>query len=94
MIELIFLGTSEYAQGLVEHVTVLVGVAVGHRAVGGIIHQPYYKNTENEILGRTLWGINGVGFGGFAPTPPPEGKRIITTTRYNWILKWLRLLLF
>ncbi|XP_060826745.1 3'(2'),5'-bisphosphate nucleotidase 1 [Bombus pascuorum] len=73
-------GTSEYAQGLVEHVTVLVGVAVGHRAVGGIIHQPYYKNTENEILGRTLWGINGVGFGGFAPTPPPEEKRIITTT--------------
>ncbi|CAK9822619.1 3'(2'),5'-bisphosphate nucleotidase 1 [Anthophora retusa] len=74
-------GTAEYAQGLVEHVTVLVGVAIGHRAIGGVIHQPYYKNAENEILGRTLWGINGVGFGGFTPIAPPNGKRIITTTR-------------
>uniref|UniRef100_V9IE28 3'(2'),5'-bisphosphate nucleotidase n=1 Tax=Apis cerana TaxID=7461 RepID=V9IE28_APICE len=73
-------GTSEYAQGLVEHVTVLVGVAIGHRAIGGVIHQPYYKNKENEILGRTLWGINGVGFGGFAPIAPPHGKIIVTTT--------------
>ncbi|XP_006623435.1 3'(2'),5'-bisphosphate nucleotidase 1 [Apis dorsata] len=73
-------GTSEYAQGLVEHVTVLVGVAIGHRAIGGVIHQPYYKNNENEILGRTLWGINGVGFGGFAPIAPPHGKIIVTTT--------------
>lgn len=84
-----FLGTSEYAQGLVEHVTVLVGVAIGHRAIGGVIHQPYYKNNENEILGRTLWGINGVGFGGFAPITPPHGKIIVTTTRYNFILKQL-----
>lgn len=84
-----FLGTSEYAQGLVEHVTVLVGVAIGHRAIGGVIHQPYYKNNENEILGRTLWGINGVGFGGFAPIAPPYGKIIVTTTRYNFILKQL-----
>ncbi|KAK9295805.1 hypothetical protein QLX08_010014 [Tetragonisca angustula] len=73
-------GTSEYTKGLVEHVTVLVGVAIGHRAIGGVIHQPYYKNTENETLGRTLWGINGVGFGGFTPTPSVNGKRIITTT--------------
>ncbi|XP_076765644.1 3'(2'),5'-bisphosphate nucleotidase 1 isoform X1 [Xylocopa sonorina] len=76
-----FQGTSEYTQGLVEHVTVLVGVAIGRTAIGGVIHQPYYKNTENEILGRTLWGINGVGFGGFTPSAPPNGKRIITTTR-------------
>lgn len=56
---------------------------MGHRAVGGVIHQPYYKNTENEISGRTFWGINEVGFGGFAPVTPPDGKRIITTTRYG-----------
>lgn len=74
-------GTSEYTQGLVEHVTVLVGVAIGQKAVGGVIHQPYYKNIESGILGRTLWGINGVGFGGFTPNAPPHGKRIITTTR-------------
>ncbi|XP_015610117.1 3'(2'),5'-bisphosphate nucleotidase 1 [Cephus cinctus] len=74
-------GTSEYTQGLVEHVTVLVGVALGERAIGGIIHQPYYNNKETGTLGRTLWGIEGVGYGGFKPIPPPEGKRIITTTR-------------
>lgn len=74
-------GTAEYTQGLVEHVTVLVGVAIGQRAVGGVIHQPYYKNAENNVLGRTLWGINGAGFGGFTPSTPPTGKRIVTTTR-------------
>ncbi|XP_078034236.1 3'(2'),5'-bisphosphate nucleotidase 1 [Augochlora pura] len=74
-------GTSEYTQGLVEHVTVLVGVAVGQKAVGGVIHQPYYKNTDSGILGRTIWGISGVGFGGFSPITPVGGKRIITTTR-------------
>ncbi|KAL2718440.1 hypothetical protein V1478_012316 [Vespula squamosa] len=74
-------GTSEYTQGLVEHVTVLVGVAIGERAIGGVIHQPYYKDNEKGTLGRTLWGINGVGYGGFVPASPPDGKRFITTTR-------------
>ncbi|XP_043274162.1 3'(2'),5'-bisphosphate nucleotidase 1 [Venturia canescens] len=74
-------GTSEYTQGLVEHVTVLVGVAVGDRAVGGVIHQPYYRDAKDSIVGRTLWGIEGVGTGGFKTISPPEGKRIITTTR-------------
>jgi len=74
-------GTSEYTQGLVEHVTVLVGVALGDKAIGGVIHQPYFKNPENGSWGRTIWGIEGVGIGGFTPVPPPEGKRIITTTR-------------
>ena len=32
--------------GLLDHVTVLIGIAAGGKAVGGIIHQPYfnYKN--------------------------------------------------
>ncbi|XP_014472699.1 PREDICTED: 3'(2'),5'-bisphosphate nucleotidase 1 [Dinoponera quadriceps] len=77
-------GTAEYTQGLVEHVTVLVGVAIGRTAIGGVIHQPYYKNDESGMFGRTLWGIDGAGFGGFVPKPPPEGKRIITTTRSHY----------
>lgn len=64
-----------------EHVTVLIGVAIGKTAIGGVIHQPYYKNDESGTFGRTLWGIDGAGYGGFMPTPPPVGKRIITTTR-------------
>ncbi|XP_015120689.1 3'(2'),5'-bisphosphate nucleotidase 1 [Diachasma alloeum] len=74
-------GTSEFTQGLLDHVTVLVGVAVGKKAVGGVIHQPYSKNPQTSSMGRTLWGIDGVGVGGFKPVPPPQGRRIITTTR-------------
>lgn len=76
-------GTAEYTQGLVEHVTVLIGVAIGKTAIGGVIHQPYYKNENGAYVenGRTLWGIDGAGFGGFTPKTPPEEKRIITTTR-------------
>ncbi|KAJ9582848.1 hypothetical protein L9F63_022807 [Diploptera punctata] len=76
-------GTSEYTQGLLDHVTVLIGIAVGDRAVGGVIHQPYYnyKTAGPDDMGRTLWGIRGVGVGGFEPQSPPQGKRIITTTR-------------
>ncbi|KAI4468798.1 (2')5'-bisphosphate nucleotidase 1 [Holotrichia oblita] len=75
-------GTSEYAQGLLDHVTVLVGVAVKGKAVGGVIHQPYYNwLTEADKLGRTIWGLSGLGVGGFTPRSPPEGQLIIATTR-------------
>lgn len=75
-------GTSEYTQGLLDHVTVLIGVAVGDRAVGGVIHQPYFNyQTQKEDLGRTIWGIRGIGIGGFTPKSPPEGQRIVATTR-------------
>lgn len=74
-------GTFEYTRGLVEHVTVLVGIAIKGKAVAGVIHQPYYKNSDGNLLGRTLWGIDGAGHGGFTPIIPPQGKKIITTTR-------------
>lgn len=63
--------------------TVLIGIAIKDRAVAGVIHQPYYnyKSGDEEKLGRTIWGIEGVGVGGFEPRSPPEGKRIVTTTR-------------
>ncbi|CAL1279058.1 unnamed protein product [Larinioides sclopetarius] len=77
-------GTAEYTQGLLDHVTVLIGLAVNGKAVGGVIHQPYY-NYQNEEdlskLGRTMWGIVGAGTHGIDCKKPPENKRIITTTR-------------
>lgn len=73
-------GTSEYTKGLLEHVTVLIGIAIKDRAVGGIIYQPYYKQSNGDI-GRTIWGLKGLGTGGFEPTSPPKGQMIITTTR-------------
>ena len=47
-------------QGYLDHVTVLIGVAVKGRAVGGVIHQPYY-NAQSSHVGRTIWGIVGLG---------------------------------
>lgn len=62
--------------------TVLVGIAVNGKAVGGIIHQPYFNNSlEGESMGRTLWGLIGLGIGGFTPQDPPSGKFIVATTR-------------
>lgn len=48
-----------------------------------MIHQPYYnyKICKCDDQGRTLWGIIGVGVGGFQVRPPPPNKLIIVTTR-------------
>lgn len=46
-------GTSEYTQGLLDHVTVLIGLAVNGKAVGGVIHQPYY-NYKSDLTSQGL----------------------------------------
>lgn len=76
-------GTAEYTQGLLDHVTVLIGVAVKGKAVAGVIHQPYYnyKAGPGAVLGRTVWGVIGVGAFGMEKNAPPADKVIITTTR-------------
>ncbi|XP_041969468.1 3'(2'),5'-bisphosphate nucleotidase 1 isoform X2 [Aricia agestis] len=75
-------GTSEYTQGFLEHVTVLIGISVNEQPVAGVIHQPYYRSlvAGEKILGRTIWGLQEVGVGGFTPAPPPDSL-VITTTR-------------
>ncbi|KAL1460835.1 hypothetical protein WDU94_012778 [Cyamophila willieti] len=79
-------GTREYTQGFLDHVTVLIGISAHGKALAGVIHQPFYnykaKDTDpNSPLGRTIWGIQDLGVGGYTPQPPPSDKRIITTTR-------------
>ncbi|KAK7104394.1 3'(2'),5'-bisphosphate nucleotidase 1-like isoform X4 [Littorina saxatilis] len=76
-------GTAEYTQGLLDHVTVLIGVSVNGIATGGVIHQPYYnyKAGPDAKLGRCIWGMVGLGAFGFERQTPPEGLNIITTTR-------------
>ncbi|XP_013417261.1 3'(2'),5'-bisphosphate nucleotidase 1 isoform X2 [Lingula anatina] len=76
-------GTAEYTQGLLDHVTVLIGIAVKGKAVAGVIHQPYYnyKAGPGATLGRTIWGMVGLGAFGYTQKQPPKGKNIITTTR-------------
>ncbi|ALC46919.1 CG7789 [Drosophila busckii] len=73
-------GTAEFTKGFVEHVTVLIGIAIKNTAVGGIIHQPFYKQANGE-LGRTIWGLKGLGTGGFTSKAAPAEEFIITTTR-------------
>ncbi|XP_046557871.1 3'(2'),5'-bisphosphate nucleotidase 1-like [Haliotis rubra] len=76
-------GTSEFTIGLLDHVTVLIGVAVKGKAVGGVIYQPYYNyqlEDENN-MGRCIWGIIGLGAYGFGKQMPTKDQNIITTTR-------------
>nr|KAF6395037.1 3'(2'), 5'-bisphosphate nucleotidase 1 [Rousettus aegyptiacus] len=75
-------GTKEYTEGLLDNVTVLIGIAYEGRAIAGVINQPYYNYQSNEkqklrehkneakagpdaTLGRTIWGVLGLGAFGF-----------------------------
>lgn len=65
-----------------DHVTVLIGLAVRGKSIGGVIHQPYYNyKSSSDTIGRTIWGLVGLGVGGFTPQQPPSDKLILTTTR-------------
>ncbi|XP_023935854.1 3'(2'),5'-bisphosphate nucleotidase 1 isoform X1 [Bicyclus anynana] len=68
--------------GFLEHVTVLIGISVNEKPVAGVIHQPYFKTLIDgeKKLGRTIWGLQEVGVGGFTAAPPPDSL-VITTTR-------------
>ncbi|XP_030051873.1 3'(2'),5'-bisphosphate nucleotidase 1 [Microcaecilia unicolor] len=76
-------GTKEYTEGLLDHVTVLIGIAYEGKAIAGVINQPYYNYQagDNTVLGRTIWGVLGIGAFGFQLKEVPDGKHIITTTR-------------
>ncbi|VDK37742.1 unnamed protein product [Taenia asiatica] len=78
-------GTSEFAQGVLEHVTILIGVSVRGRAVGGVMCQPFYmadfrgaieiageqerRPRVEETRQRLIWGLEGLGVFGLAGEP-------------------------
>ncbi|XP_008148040.2 3'(2'),5'-bisphosphate nucleotidase 1 isoform X1 [Eptesicus fuscus] len=76
-------GTKEYTEGLLDNVTVLIGIAYEGKAIAGVINQPYYNYQAGPgaALGRTIWGVLGLGAFGFQLKEVPAGKHIITTTR-------------
>ncbi|XP_053768621.1 3'(2'),5'-bisphosphate nucleotidase 1 isoform X2 [Desmodus rotundus] len=41
-------GTKEYTEGLLDNVTVLIGIAYEGKAIAGVINQPYYNYQSNE----------------------------------------------
>ncbi|XP_039981203.1 3'(2'),5'-bisphosphate nucleotidase 1 isoform X3 [Xiphias gladius] len=69
--------------GLLDNVTVLIGIAYGGRAIAGVINQPFYNYQvgAGAHLGRTLWGMPGLGAFGFQLREVPGDRRIVTTTR-------------
>ena len=76
-------GTSEFTQGLLDHVTTLIGVCVCGRALGGVIHQPFYNYQAPAAVprGRNIWGIIGLGAFGFESQVQLDDENIIVTTR-------------
>ena len=49
--------------GHLDHVTVLIGIAVKGKATAGIINQPFYdfKNISPHGEARCIWGVLGLG---------------------------------
>ncbi|PWA27877.1 hypothetical protein CCH79_00000516, partial [Gambusia affinis] len=75
--------THSTAIRLLDNVTVLIGIAYGGRAIAGVINQPFYNYQlgSGAALGRTIWGVLGLGAFGFQLQEGPADKRIVTTTR-------------
>uniref|UniRef100_A0A3B5ACZ1 3'(2'),5'-bisphosphate nucleotidase 1 n=1 Tax=Stegastes partitus TaxID=144197 RepID=A0A3B5ACZ1_9TELE len=69
--------------GLLDNVTVLIGIAYRGRAIAGVINQPFYNYQlgAGATLGRTMWGMPGLGAFGFQLQEVPGDRRIVTTTR-------------
>ncbi|XP_040567690.1 3'(2'),5'-bisphosphate nucleotidase 1 isoform X1 [Lepeophtheirus salmonis] len=76
-------GTKEFADGFLERVTVLIGIAVQGKAIAGVVHQPYYKRDGN--MGRTLYGAIGgkVEINFVKQSPSKDGKIIVTTRSHS-----------
>ncbi|KAM9355299.1 3'(2'),5'-bisphosphate nucleotidase 1 isoform 1-T4 [Pholidichthys leucotaenia] len=76
-------GTKEYTEGLLDNVTVLIGIAYGGKAIAGVINQPFYNYQlgAGAVLGRTMWGMLGLGAFGFQLQEVLGDRRIVTTTR-------------
>ncbi|XP_077408874.1 3'(2'),5'-bisphosphate nucleotidase 1 [Vanacampus margaritifer] len=76
-------GTKEYTEGLLDNVTVLIGIAYAGRAIAGVINQPFYNYQlgPGARLGRTMWAMRGLGAFGVQMQEDADNKRIVTTTR-------------
>uniref|UniRef100_A0A5S6R599 3'(2'),5'-bisphosphate nucleotidase 1 n=1 Tax=Trichuris muris TaxID=70415 RepID=A0A5S6R599_TRIMR len=77
-------GTYEFTMGHVNHVTIMIGVALNGKPVAGVIHQPYAEEHQGANMGkgRTVWALRSAGVkGDLTLTSPPSDKLVIVTTR-------------
>ncbi|CAH8624026.1 unnamed protein product [Heterobilharzia americana] len=69
-------GTKEFTEGLLEYVTVLIGVSAGGKPVGGVVAQPFYhtntvaNGSAPQYVTRVVWGLVGLGIFGINPKLP------------------------
>eukprot|EP00743_Colponemidia_sp_Colp-15_P010277 GILK01011302.1.p1 GENE.GILK01011302.1~~GILK01011302.1.p1 ORF type:complete len:298 (+),score=19.76 GILK01011302.1:61-954(+) len=70
--------TKEFTLGRYEAVTTLIGITHEGSPVAGVIHQPFYQG-----IGRTIWGVVGVGtFGLDRREFSPERNIVVTTSSH------------
>lgn len=85
-------GTKEYTEGFIEHVTVLIGIAVRGEPVAGVIHRPFSKRSDGEF-GQTYWVLKGLGSRGLEPrqTAPPQNTDdmsvVFTRSHYTELVR-------
>eukprot|EP00111_Clytia_hemisphaerica_P017741 TCONS_00052483-protein len=73
--------TREFTEGSVENVTVLIGISAHGKAIAGVIHQPFYE----QDVGRTFWGVVGLGAFGINTTKPEDPNRFhLITSKSHW----------
>ncbi|KAG5444603.1 3'(2'),5'-bisphosphate nucleotidase 1 [Clonorchis sinensis] len=77
-------GTKEFTEGIVEHVTILIGISVHGKPVAGVIAQPFYHDASipqsvtadsprvspSKTVTRTVWALDGLGVFGLTPRLP------------------------
>ena len=73
-------GTACFVAGLLDHVTVMIGLVVGGEPVAGVINRPFCESGGN----RCVWGMKGLGVRGLGEVRDRDGnspkrKRIITS---------------
>lgn len=56
-------GTREFTEGRLEGVTVLIGFATQGKSIAGIIHQPFFVDSNHQ--GRSIWGLINSGVYGY-----------------------------
>ena len=79
------------SSGFYEDVTVLVGIAVNGEPVAGVVHQPFYGSSlgwPEDKLGRTVWGMLGLGVRGHTPSPSSSAscgnpRLVVTRSHYS-----------
>uniref|UniRef100_A0A8D1FEJ7 3'(2'),5'-bisphosphate nucleotidase 1 n=1 Tax=Sus scrofa TaxID=9823 RepID=A0A8D1FEJ7_PIG len=76
-------GTKEYTEDFFISVIVLINLAYALKCVAATGNQLCHsiQAGPDAVLGRTIWGVLGLGAFGFQLKEVPAGKHIITTTR-------------